>query len=100
MTGFAFPEILVAIHERHAAGDEAGAAAIFDRYCPLIRCEFQPRIRPGATQIRLPAARRHPQRCAAFASCMRIDGVTMAELEATVRRVGLSLDVPGAQRIA
>jgi 4-hydroxy-tetrahydrodipicolinate synthase len=44
MTGFAFPEILVRIYQAHAAGDADAAAAIFYRYCPLIRFENQPRI--------------------------------------------------------
>lgn len=99
MTGFAFPEILVAIYERHAAGDEAGAAAIFDRYCPLIRYEFQPKI--GLALRKYVYQRRGAIRSNALrAPGMRIDPVTAAELEATVRRVGLSLDMPGAQRIA
>jgi 4-hydroxy-tetrahydrodipicolinate synthase len=98
MTGFAFPEILVAIYERHAAGDEAGAAAIFDRYCPLIRYEFQPKI--GLALRKYVYQRRGAIRSHALRSPgMRIDPVTAAELEATVRRVGLTLEAPGAQRI-
>ena len=44
MTGFAFPEILVAIYRAWLSGDRDGAATIFYRYCPLIRFENQPRI--------------------------------------------------------
>lgn len=44
MTGFAFTEILVAIFEAHARGDEAEATRIFDHYLPLIRYENQPEI--------------------------------------------------------
>jgi 4-hydroxy-tetrahydrodipicolinate synthase len=44
MTGFAFPEVLVAIHTAYTAGDRAGARAIFYRYLPLIRYEGQPGI--------------------------------------------------------
>lgn len=44
MTGFAFPEILVAIYTAFAAGDRAGARAVFYRYLPLIRYEGQPGI--------------------------------------------------------
>src|SRR5262245_28594529 len=44
MTGFAYPEILVDIHERFVAGDLDGATAVFYRYLPLIRFENQPRI--------------------------------------------------------
>lgn len=98
MTGFAYPEVLVAIYERYAAKDEDGAAAIFDRYCPLIRYEFQPRI--GLALRKYIYQRRGAIRSNALRSPgMRIDALTAAELEATVRRVGLSLDAIGAQAI-
>ena len=41
MTGFGFPEVLVAIIRRWFDGDRDGAAAIFDRYATLIRFENQ-----------------------------------------------------------
>ncbi len=41
MTGFAYPEVLAAIHRRHAAGDVDGARSIFYRWLPLIRYENQ-----------------------------------------------------------
>ncbi len=41
MTGFAFPEMLVQVCERHAAGDVDGAEDLFDAYLPLIRYEQQ-----------------------------------------------------------
>jgi 4-hydroxy-tetrahydrodipicolinate synthase len=41
MTGFAFPEMLVQVCERHAAGDPDGAEDLFDAYLPLIRYEQQ-----------------------------------------------------------
>jgi 4-hydroxy-tetrahydrodipicolinate synthase len=44
MTGFAFPEILVAIYQMYSSGDIDGAAETFYRYCPLIRFENQPLI--------------------------------------------------------
>jgi 4-hydroxy-tetrahydrodipicolinate synthase len=44
MTGFAFPEILVAIYKAWAAGDREEATRVFYKYCPLIRFENQPRI--------------------------------------------------------
>lgn len=44
MTGFAFPEILVAIYRAWMSGDRDAATTIFYRYCPLIRFENQPRI--------------------------------------------------------
>ncbi|MFJ3465013.1 dihydrodipicolinate synthase family protein [Achromobacter spanius] len=98
MTGFAFPEILVAIYERYTSGDHAGAAAIFDRYCPLIRYEFQPKIGLALRKYvyqRRGAIKSHTLR----APAMRIDPVTAAELEATVARVGLSLGATGRQPV-
>ncbi|MGV2907835.1 dihydrodipicolinate synthase family protein [Achromobacter sp. AGC25] len=98
MTGFAFPEILVAIYERYARGDKAGAAAIFDRYCPLIRYEFQPKI--GLALRKYVYQRRGAIKSYALRSPgMRIDPVTAAELEATVARVGLSLAATGRQTV-
>jgi 4-hydroxy-tetrahydrodipicolinate synthase len=44
MTGFAFPEVLVKVYERFAAGRTEDAFALFDAYLPLIRYEQQPGI--------------------------------------------------------
>jgi 4-hydroxy-tetrahydrodipicolinate synthase len=44
MTGFAFPEILVAIYAAFARGDRTTAREIFSRYLPLISYEGQPVI--------------------------------------------------------
>lgn len=41
MTGFAFPEVLVEIHRRYAAGDVDGAWRVFHHWMPLIRYEAQ-----------------------------------------------------------
>jgi 4-hydroxy-tetrahydrodipicolinate synthase len=41
MTGFAFPDMLVQVCERHAAGDARGAEDLFDAYLPLVRYEQQ-----------------------------------------------------------
>lgn len=41
MTGFAYPEMMVQVTERHAAGDVDGAEDIFDAYLPLVRYEQQ-----------------------------------------------------------
>ena len=99
MTGFAFPEVLVRIHALYAAGDSARAAAVFDRYCPLIRYEFQPKV--GLALRKHIYQRRGAIRSATIrAPGMTIDAVTEAEIDATVRRVGLSLDISGAQSVA
>ena len=58
MTGFGFPEILVAIVRRWFAGDRDGAAALFDRYATVVRFENQAVLNLGHPQGRLPAARR------------------------------------------
>ncbi|CAH1658956.1 dihydrodipicolinate synthase family protein [Chelatococcus asaccharovorans] len=42
MTGFAYPEMMVGISTRHAAGDSEGAQDLFDAYLPLARYEQQP----------------------------------------------------------
>lgn len=96
MTGFAFPEVLLAVYDAFRAGDTGRAAAIFDRYVPLIRYEFQPKIglayrkyvyqRRGiidSTFIRPPG--------------MQIDDYTRAELVGVLERVGFDLDARGVQ---
>lgn len=94
MTGFAFPEILVAIYEKFASGDVQGAAAVFDKYCPLIRYEFQPKI--GLALRKYVYQRRGAISSQAIRSPgMRIDGTTIAELDAIVKRVGLSYEGNG-----
>jgi 4-hydroxy-tetrahydrodipicolinate synthase len=80
MTGFAYTEALVAIHARHAAGDDAGARALYERYLPLLTYEAQPGIglalrkellrRRGAIAT---AAVRQP--------AMRLDAAAHAELD-------------------
>lgn len=98
MTGFAFPEILIRIHQQFAAGDLAGAAATFDRYCPLIRYEFQPKI--GLALRKYTYQQRGVIACDYVRSPgMRMDPVTARELEAVVARVGLSLAHRGAYKI-
>jgi 4-hydroxy-tetrahydrodipicolinate synthase len=44
MTGFAYPEVLVEIYERFAAGRRDDAFDLYDAYLPLIRYEQQPGI--------------------------------------------------------
>lgn len=89
MTGFAFPEVLVAIYERFVAGDHKAAAEVFDRYCPLIRYEFQPKI--GLALRKYVYQKRGAIATNALRSPgMRIDDITMKELDAVVQRVGLS----------
>ena len=44
MTGFAYPELLVEVFERFAAGRKDDAFDLYDAYLPLIRYEQQPGI--------------------------------------------------------
>ena len=44
MTGFSYPEILVAIYKAYTSCDKKAAARIFYDACPLLRYEFQPGI--------------------------------------------------------
>lgn len=44
MTGFAFPEVLVALYAAFTSGDRVGARSIFFHYLPLISYEGQPVI--------------------------------------------------------
>ncbi len=98
MTGFAFPEVLLAVYGAFRAGDQARAAALFDRYVPLIRYEFQPKIglayrkfvyhRRGIIDsvfIRPPG--------------LQIDDYTRGELAAIIKRVGFTLDTAGVQPV-
>lgn len=41
MTGFAYPEMLVQVVDRHKAGDVDGAEDLFDAYLPMVRYEQQ-----------------------------------------------------------
>ena len=88
MTGFGFPEVLVAVVRRWAAGDRTGAAAIFDRYATLIRFENQ-------ALLNLPIRKLVYQRRGAIAhASVRAPGVqadagTVADLEAVLARTGL-----------
>ena len=98
MTGFAYPEVLVEIYNRFAAGDQAGAAAIFDRYCPLIRYEFQPKL-GLALRKHVYQQRGAIKSRAIRAPGMQIDALSVKELEATIARVGLSVTARGRQTI-
>lgn len=44
MTGFAFPEALQQLYQAHRDGDHERAAAVYQRYLPLIRYESQPGV--------------------------------------------------------
>ena len=98
MTGFAFPEVLLGVYEAFRAGDRATAAAIFDRYVPLIRYEFQPKI--GLAYRKFVYHRRGILTSRFIRPPgLQIDTVTEAELTAIIERVGLSLETEGVQPV-
>lgn len=88
MTGFGFPEVLVAVVRRWNAGDRDGAAAVFDRFATLIRFENQ-------ALINLPIRKTVYQWRGAIANAtVRAPGVgpdaaTVDDLRDVLRRTGL-----------
>jgi 4-hydroxy-tetrahydrodipicolinate synthase len=97
MTGFGFPEILVEIHRRFAAGDLDGATEVFHRYLPLIRFENQAGINLALRKhvYHLRGAIDSPRARAPFTP---IDETTKAELAELLLR--LELGMPGVVAIA
>jgi 4-hydroxy-tetrahydrodipicolinate synthase len=87
MTGFAFPEILAAVRQALEDGDEGRAAAIFDRYLPLIAFEAQPGI--GLAVRKELLRRRGAISSAATRTGAEVDPVTAEELDDVLDRVGI-----------
>lgn len=89
MTGFGFPEILVDIYRRFAAGDVDGATEVFHRYLPLIRFENQAGINLALRKhvYHLRGAMASPRARAPFTP---IDETTKAELAELLARLGLT----------
>jgi 4-hydroxy-tetrahydrodipicolinate synthase len=93
MTGFAYPEMLVGVVEKHLAGDPAGAEDLFDAYLPLLRHEQQMGFglairkevlrRRGAIAC---SAIRHPGPKLNAVDHRELDGL-MARLEAKLARL-------------
>jgi 4-hydroxy-tetrahydrodipicolinate synthase len=98
MTGFAFPEVLLAVYTAFRAGDVVEAAALFDRYVPLIRYEFQPKI--GLAYRKFVYQKRGIIDSAFIRPPgLQIDDYTRSELAAVITRVGLDLSLPGVQPV-
>ncbi len=93
MTGFGFPEILVAVHERFVAGAMDQARDIFFRYLPLIRFENQAGInlslRKYIYQQRGAIADASPRR-----PFPALDATTKAELGSILDYLGLPMPGP------
>lgn len=93
MTGFAYPEVLVAIWRAWEAGDRREAAEIFYRYLPLIQFEGQPKLGLAVRKEILrrrgliaSAAVRHPG--------PRLDPGLLDDLTETIEILGIDKEYP------
>jgi 4-hydroxy-tetrahydrodipicolinate synthase len=88
MTGFAFPEIMAAIRSAAHANEWARAAALYDRFLPLIQFEAQPAV---GLAVRKELLRRRG--VISSARCRRdpieIDEITRRELDDLLARLGI-----------
>jgi 4-hydroxy-tetrahydrodipicolinate synthase len=95
MTGFAFPEVLRAVREALEAKDVAQAAAVFDRFLPLIQFEGQPvaglAIRKEVLRLRGAIATSTTRGISAH-----LDAISRDELLSVLTRVGVE---PGRSRL-
>lgn len=92
MTGFSYPEVLVAIYRAYTEGDKAKAAKLFYRACPVLRHEFQPGI---GLALRKEVYRQRGAIKSAFVRHpgAQIDTQLRAELESALRACGLGTEV-------
>jgi 4-hydroxy-tetrahydrodipicolinate synthase len=94
MTGFAFPEILRAVREAVEGGDPTGAAALFERFLPLIRFEAQPSV--GLAIRKELLRRRGVIRTAVTRRTEPLANGVLERLDDVLRRVGVE---PGPERL-
>jgi 4-hydroxy-tetrahydrodipicolinate synthase len=86
MTGFAYPEVLVEVYERFAAGREEAAFDLYDAYLPLIRYEQQPGV--GLAIRKEILHRRGVLACPALRPPgARLDATDRAELDQLIARL-------------
>jgi 4-hydroxy-tetrahydrodipicolinate synthase len=86
MTGYAYPEMLVEVVRRFAAGDADGAEDLFDAHLPLIRHELQPGL--GLAIRKEILRRRGALACAALrAPGARLTGTDHEELDRLIARM-------------
>ncbi|MCE3249687.1 MAG: 2-dehydro-3-deoxy-L-arabinonate dehydratase [Geminicoccaceae bacterium] len=86
MTGFAYPEVLVEVYERFAAGREEAAFDLYDAYLPLIRYEQQPGV--GLAIRKEILHRRGVLACPALRPPgARLDAIDRAELDQLIARL-------------
>ena len=91
MTGFSYPEVLVAIYQAYTSGDKAKAAELFYKACPVLRYEFQPGI---GLALRKEVYRQRGAIRSAFVRHpgAQIDAQLRAELESALHASGLKAD--------
>jgi 4-hydroxy-tetrahydrodipicolinate synthase len=99
MTGFGFPEVLVAVVRHWNAGDRDGAAALFDRYATLIRFENQALLNLSIRKLV------YQWRGAIAHSTVRAPGVppdaaTVDDLRDVMRRTGLDQHMAAGSALA
>lgn len=95
MTGFSYPEVLVAIYRAYRAGDKDKARSLFYRACPVLRYEFQPGVglalrkevyrQRGAVRsafVRHPGTQIDEQLRAELASALHASGLGASEVTA------------------
>ena len=98
MTGFAFPAVLVEIQRLYARGETDAAQAVFERYLPLIRYEFQPAI--GLSVRKYAYKLRSAVECELVRQpALQLDDISRAEVTEMINRLGLLDGAPvGAAR--
>lgn len=86
MTGYAFPDMLVAMHDLYRAGKAEAAEDLYDLHLPLVRHELQPGI---GLAIRKEILRRRGaiRSSAARAPAPRLDADDRAELDRLLSRL-------------
>lgn len=91
MTGFSYPEVLVAIYQAYTGGDKARARALFYGACPALRYEFQPGI---GLALRKEVYRQRGAIRSAFVRHpgAQIDGQLRSELAGALHACGLGAD--------
>jgi 4-hydroxy-tetrahydrodipicolinate synthase len=101
MTGFGYPEMLVEVTRRFAAGDAAGGEDVFDIYLPLLRHEAQPGI---GMALRKEILRRRGALRSSFVRSPgpKLSKEDLAELDCLIRRLELKLSErsPHLEKIA
>jgi len=90
MTGFAYPDVLVAVYEAHHRGDIEAARALFYRYLPLIRYEAQLGVTGVAIRKLAFQARGSIESAYVRPPAATVDARTLSELMDIVNSLGLA----------